>query len=366
MDKPASHREEVGQPGAPRRDGRRVLRHAAIAAGVAGAFLIVMAALWFAGNVLLLFFASMLLAILLRDGADQLCRIVPLAERVALPAVVALALALLGVTGWLLAPSVSEQAGQLWNGIPIALQKLRDTLEQHTPFGSVARMLPEPEQVLKNSSALFARAGLVFGGTLEVLGNIAVVAFMSLYFASAPRTYTHGLLRLAPPARRARFAQVFGQLGETLRRWLRGKLLSMLVVGTLTWGGLALLGLPLATTLGIVAGLLDFIPYLGPVMAAVPAMLIAFTVDPAQALYVLLLFVTVQTVEGYVLLPLVERNTVNLPPALTIGMQVLLGTAFGLAGVALATPLTAVCAVIIGMLYVEDVLGEKNPVAPDG
>lgn len=366
MDKPATRPEPADRGAARHTDARRMLRQAAIAAAVAGAFLLVLAALWFAGHVLLLFFASVLLAILLRDGADQLGRVLPVAERVALPAVVALALLALGVTGWLLAPSVSEQAQQLWEGIPVAWQKLRASIEQHTPFGSVARLLPYPEQLLKNGSGMLARAGMVFGSTLEVLGNIAVVAFMSLYFAASPRTYTRGLLRLAPPARRPRFAEVFEHLGDMLKRWLRGKLFSMLVVGGLTWAGLAMLGLPLATTLGIVAGLLDFIPYLGPVLAAVPAMLIAFTVDPAQALYVMLLFVAVQTVEGYVLLPLVERNTVCLPPALTIGMQVLMGAAFGLAGVALATPLTAAVAVIIGMLYIEDVLGEKSPVDVDG
>lgn len=367
MNNPASRDDGAPDRSAHARAGsRRMLRHAAIAAGVAAAFLLLLAALWYTGQVLLLFFASVLVAILLRDGADQLCRVLPVAERVALPLVVLLAALVLGGTGWLLAPSVSEQAQQLWERIPLAVQKLRETIEQHTPFGSLAGALPEPEQALKNGAGLLERAGVVFGGTLEVLGHIAVVAFMSLYFAASPRTYTGGLLRLVPPARRARAGELFERLGDTLTRWLRGKLLSMLVVGLMTWGGLALLGLPLATTLGIVAGLLDFIPYLGPVLAAVPAVLIAFTVDPAQALYVLLLFVAVQAVEGYVLLPLVERNTVCLPPALTIGMQVLMGAAFGLAGVAMATPLTAVAAVVIGMLYIEDVLGEKSPLGGQG
>ncbi|WP_420473766.1 AI-2E family transporter [Noviherbaspirillum sp. ST9] len=141
--------------------------------------------------------------------------------------------------------------------------------------------------------------------------------------------------------------------------WLRGKLLSMTVVGAATAIGLTILGVPLALALGLVAGLLDFIPYIGPVLAAIPALLIAFSQGPMLALYVILLFIVLQLLEGYLLLPLIERKTVSMPPALTITMQVLMGLAFGLAGIALATPLTAVVAVLVAMLYVEDVLDDR-------
>jgi predicted PurR-regulated permease PerM len=133
----------------------------------------------------------------------------------------------------------------------------------------------------------------------------------------------------------------------------------MVLVGILSATGLALLGVPLALILGIIAGLLDFIPYLGPLMAGVPAVLIAFSDSPTQALYVVVLFGLIQLFEGYLMEPLIENKTVCLPPALTIVMQVLFGTLFGLAGVALATPMTAVLAVVVTMLYVQDVLGDR-------
>lgn len=123
---------------------------------------------------------------------------------------------------------------------------------------------------------------------------------------------------------------MLGEIHHTLAQRLMGKLLSMLVIGVLTAAGLALLGVPLALLLGIVAGLLDFIPYIGPIIAGVPAVLIAFTEGPTLALYAILLFVALQVAEGYLLLPLIERRTVSLPPALTIGAQVLLGAMFGL------------------------------------
>jgi predicted PurR-regulated permease PerM len=132
----------------------------------------------------------------------------------------------------------------------------------------------------------------------------------------------------------------------------------MLIIAVATSLGLALLGVPLALVLGIIAGLLDFIPYIGPIMAGVPAVMLALSDSPTQALYVVLLFVGLQILEGYVVLPLIERRTVSLPPALTISMQVLLGSLFGLSGIALATPLAAVVTVLVAMLYVQDVLGD--------
>ena len=139
----------------------------------------------------------------------------------------------------------------------------------------------------------------------------------------------------------------------------------MLIVGIATSVGLSMLGVPLALILGIIAGFLDFIPYLGPIMAGVPAVLLALSISPELALYTVLLFVGVQLVEGYLLQPLIEARAVDLPPALVIVMQLIFGTLFGFAGVALATPLAAGLAVLVRMLYIEDVLGDRTP-ARDG
>jgi hypothetical protein len=151
-------------------------------------------------------------------------------------------------------------------------------------------------------------------------------------------------------------------IGDTLARWLIGKSLSMLIVGIATAGGLTLLGVPLGLILGIIAGLLDFIPYIGPILAGVPAVLIALSISPDLALYTVLLFLAIQTLEGYVLQPLVEARAVEIPPALTIVMQLVFGSLFGFAGIALATPLTAMLMVLVNKLYVEDILGDR----PDG
>ncbi len=134
----------------------------------------------------------------------------------------------------------------------------------------------------------------------------------------------------------------------------------MVVNGILTAIGLWFLGIPMALSLALLAGVLNFIPNFGPLIAGIPAVLIALTISPQAALFVGLLYIVVQSVDGYVFTPLVNRRSVELPPALTISAQVILGVLVGGMGVVLAGPLTAMLIVIVRMLYVEDTLGKEN------
>ena len=135
----------------------------------------------------------------------------------------------------------------------------------------------------------------------------------------------------------------------------------MLCVGVVTATGLTLLGIPLALALGVLAGLLNFIPYLGPILSGGPAVLIAFTQSPADALNTLLFFVAIQNLEGYALTPMLQRRSVSIPPALGILAIVGLAALFGTYGVLFATPLLLVIMVLVRMLYVEDALGDRAP-----
>jgi len=314
--------------------------------------------LWFASSALLLVFSGILLAILLHDAGQRLRRRVPVSPGAALGLVVGVALVVLGLGGWLLAPGVADQANQLVDAIPRSLQRLQATLERYGFLQQIMGQLPSPESIASQASSMLARAGVFFSGILGAIANVVIITFIGIYFAARPDSYIEGLVTLVPMRRRGRAREVLHEIGHTLARWLVGKLLSMVIIGILTAVGLSLLDVPLALVLGIVAGLLDFIPYLGPIMAGVPAVLIAFAESPTLALYVALLFLGLQAAEGYLLMPFIDRRTVSLPPALTIIAQLLLGAFFGLAGVALATPLAAMLAVLVAMLYVQDILGD--------
>jgi predicted PurR-regulated permease PerM len=130
----------------------------------------------------------------------------------------------------------------------------------------------------------------------------------------------------------------------------------MAIIGVLTTAGLWILGIPLALALGIIAALFTFIPNIGPLLSAIPALLLGLMDSPQQALYIGALYVGIQTVESYMITPLIQKKTISLPPALTLSSQVLLGVIFGGLGVALATPMTAVALAATRMLYVNDAL----------
>lgn len=351
-------------PRRPRRletmiQGHAFLRQVMVFYGIGAIFLTIIALLWLASNVLLVVFASVLLAILLGEASRRVQRWLPLSRGPALALVLISAISILGLAGWLLAPGVAEQASELSDAIPRALQRLQASVQRYGLLQNLLGNLPSPETMASYASSMLARAGVFFSGVFGAIASAVIAAFVGIYFAARPSVYINGIVVLMPMEKRQRTREVLHEIGHALAQWLLGKLLSMLIIGFVTAIGLALLQVPLALVLGILAGLLDFIPYIGPIMAGVPAVLIAFAESPTLALYVILLFIALQAAEGYLLLPLIERRSVSLPPALTIIMQTLLGTFFGLAGVALATPLTAVLTVLIAALYVQDALGDK-------
>lgn len=338
---------------------RRLMRRFALVDGMAVLFLALAAAVYLAADALLLVFACILFAILLYELSAILARRTGINRKLALAIVVALLLLVIGLGGWAMAPHISEQSTQLAEQLPASVQRLQQLVEQHPLLKRIASELPDPKQMTQQLGKMVPNAGLFFGGVLGAIGNVAIIVFVGIYLAISPRQYLDGILKLVPPTKRDRAGQVLDKIGATLARWLIGTSCSMLIAGIATSIGLTLLGVPLGLILGIIAGLLDFIPYVGPIMAGVPAVLIALSVDPQLALYTVLLFAGIQLIQGYIVQPLIDSWSVEIAPALVIVMQLIFGTIFGFAGIALATPLTAVLMVLIQMLYVEDILGDK-------
>lgn len=319
------------------------------------------AALWLGRGVLFLLFAGALVAILLSAITDWVARWTHLRRRWALVATLLLIAGLVAAASLWIAPRVSQQADELAQRLPQALQKVEAQLESRAWTRRLLDRLPgpgdlmpeEPEAVVQATGALSAVAGALAGALI-----ILVVA---LYLAAQPDVYRKGFLRLVPAAGRERAEQVLSAVHGTLRNWLLAQLVSMSVVGLMTVLGLWVLGIPLALTLGIFAGLMEFIPNFGPILSAVPPVLLALLAGPREALWVVLLYVGIQTLESYVITPLVQQKMVSLPPVLVIASQLLAGALFGFAGLALATPLLAVAMVLVRALYVEDFLGESPP-----
>ena len=333
--------------------GKKVLTGSAIALGV----LAVAYVIWQIGFVLLLVFAAVLLAILLRGLASFVSQHTPAGEGLSLAIVILTGLALAAGTGFLMAPRVASQIPQLEEQLPRSWAEFQNYLRQVPFLGTVLNRTGG--QDLLQGGDLRSLGSQVFSVTLSGLVKLLFVVITGIYLAAKPQTYISGVLKLVPVSKRRRACQVLGAVGYTLEWWLIGQLIVMTMVTVVTATGLALLGIPLALTLGVIAGLLEFVPNVGPIVAAIPAVLIAFLSGPQTALYVMIFYLAIQQSESYVITPLIQRRAVSLEPAVIITAQLAFATTVGAVGVLLATPLTAALLVMMKMLYVEDVLGDR-------
>ncbi|MDQ3323147.1 MAG: AI-2E family transporter [Acidobacteriota bacterium] len=312
-------------------------------------------------DVLLLFFGAVLVAIFLHGLANISRRYLRLSEGVSVLLVSFLLIGALALGVWLLAPSVSEQVKKLRADLPQSIQQATAYLSNFSWGRAIIEQLPSNDEVIEkvNNSDVMSRVGGYFSSTLGALTNISLMLLLSIYLASEPKLYIRGFTKLFPQNKRKRVREILYEIGETLSWWLIGKGASMLLIGVLTWIGLSILGVPLALTLGLIAGLFSFVPNFGPILSAVPAILLAFIESPTTALYVLILFVVVQLIESNLATPMIERRTVELPPVLTIISQLALAVLLGALGLILATPILAVVMVLVQTLYIQDVLGDK-------
>jgi predicted PurR-regulated permease PerM len=309
-------------------------------------------------------FAGILLAVFLRGSANWISSKTGLSSGWALAVTIVGLAAIFAFVGWLLAPSAVQQFKQLRDQLPDAVHQLKLKLQDnhwiqyfsdHFPFSSNSGIGGS------GGGKAVSRIGAFFSGGFAALTGLILILFLGLYLAAAPGPYLRGLLHLIPMPKRPRVQEALAELSCTLRHWIVGQAISMSVVGILIGLGLKFLGVPLPVALGVLAGVFDFVPIIGPLFSAIPSILFAFLIGPLHALYVVILFVVVNTViESHLLVPLIQRYTVSLPPALTILAMVLLGSLFGFLGVLLATPLAAAVLVLVRIFYVEDVLHDYS------
>ncbi len=303
--------------------------------------------LWRISGTLLLIFTGVLFAILLQRLTGYVQRGTGLGHGWSLAIVLLVLVLLVGGGVWLMGTSMAAQIGQLQEQVTKAMGML--------PDGWRDRIMEQgKEWPWMNQLSSFA-SGLVY-----VVGDAVVVMFAALYLAASPGVYQRGVVLLVPPRGQKRACEVMEVAGDSLWKWLIGQLVAMAAVGTMIAVGLWLIGIPSALALGIVAGLLEFIPLVGPFLAAVPAILIGFSQSPQDALWVAGLYLVIQQVEGNLITPLLQKRVVDLPPVVTIGAIAAGGVLFGIMGMFLATPLAVVVLVLVNLLYIEDKLGEPR------
>ncbi len=388
--------EQSGSPGGERRGWptRDILRTLAIIAG----FYITLRLFWVGRSVVILTFLGVLFGLALTAGVDRL-------ERRRVPRAVGAVLILGAFVGALVgiaavtAPSITGQLRELKTELPEAIGKIQrwvrerqegvsQVFEQVNPDTPVAadpvqdsgqqkpaaRSEKSREKGTEGQGLADQIGGVgrhVFGffsSTLAVLGGMVLILFVTLFVAIDARTYQDGLMHLFPHEARPRAREVLSETAVMLRRWLLTQFISMVLVGTLTAIVLLLLGVKAALALGIIAGILEFIPIAGPVIASVPGIAMGFLDGPEKAVYVALAYVVIQQAEANLLYPLLMKKGLELPPVLTIFTQGVMSIVFGFLGLLVAVPMLAATIVPIKMLYVRDVVGDevKLPGEEDG
>jgi predicted PurR-regulated permease PerM len=355
---------------------------------------------WFANPLVLTAFLGILFGLAVSSGVDLL-------TRWRLPRGLSAALIVLGFFGALfgfgawMAPTLHSQGVELRRRLPDAIDRVEawinhrrngvigmvfSGLSTEARVDSAATTTPAPKPAMPqaakelatapaDSAALAAtlrqRLGAQFSGatrylfpflssTIEIVTGLLIIIFLSIYIAVDPEMYRRGIMHLFPHERRERTGEVLSAIAAVLRKWLVTQLIAMVTLGIVTTILLLALDVKAAFALGLLSGLFEFIPTLGPIISALPAIAMGFLDSPEKALWVTIAYIGVHFLEGHLLIPLLMKGGINLPPALTVFSQALMAVLFGFLGLMCAVPLLAATVVGVKMLYVEDVVGDPQ------
>jgi predicted PurR-regulated permease PerM len=419
MTRPADAGQQPHKPHRGRKIGwrsRDVARAAALVLGVYWLARLV----WVANPLVLSAFLGVLFGLAVSAGVDRLIKVpfgkFRLPRGAAAGLIVATFIGALIGFGASVAPTLREQGAELQKKLPEAFDRLEKWVasKQGGPLGMVisglgrkadtvsaqaqgvtgstppgaqvpvnpatgiasgstapAAQTQQPAPAAPEGSSLRDKLGAQLGNvtrylfpflhsTLAAFAGLLLIIFLAIYIAADPDMYHRGIMHLFPRRRRQRVGEVLSAIAGVLRKWLVTQLIAMAAIGTVTTIVLLILGVKAAVALGVIAGLLEFVPTVGPILSAVPAIAMAFVDSPQKALYVGIAYIGIQFIENHLLIPMLMKGGMDLPPALTILAQALMTLLFGFLGLMCAVPLLAAGMVAVKMLYIERVIGEKS------
>jgi len=360
-----------------------VLRVTAVATG----YLLFLLLLWVARDIFLTAFIGILFGLAVSAGATRLARWhIPRGLGAALVVFGFIGI-LYGLAAWI-APTLREQGALLRTKIPEAVDRLEAWVNARPALAGIvlggnqvtqqravtqdttraAREVAASADTTKASvPSLRQRVGQELGGatrylfpflssTVTVAAGLFLILVLSIYIGADPKLYHTGLLHLVAPGAREKSALVLGRVATVLRKWLMTQAIAMLMIGAAATVALLILHVKAAFALGVIAGLLEFVPTIGPILSAIPAVAMGFLDSPEKALYVALAYLIIQQAEGHILIPILMKEGMDLPPALTIITQGVMALLFGFLGLLVAVPLLAAVLVTVRLVYVRDVI----------
>jgi predicted PurR-regulated permease PerM len=299
--------------------------------------------------------------VIIRSIADPLVRWTRLKDGVAVFLAVIAIMAILGAIGFLFGQQINNQVQQLIQRLPPAWEQLQVRIAASPTMRQVVDQLRNLGSEAGRALALAPRIAM---STASGIATLFLVLVAGVFLAAQPEKAREGVLSMAPKARRPRLREVMNASGRALKGWLKAQLVSMVLVGSLVGIGLTLIGVPAPLALGLFTGLAQFVPIIGPIVSAVPALIVAATDGTDVLLLTLALYLGVSQLEANLITPLVQKNVASLPVVLGVFAVVGLGTLFGPLGVLFATPLTLVIYTAVTMLYRQDLLHDESAIAP--
>ncbi len=323
-------------------------KRAAIVIGLA----LIPALIWFLFDVVLVMVGGVLIAVLLQLGAEPFLRL-RLPRSIALVCSGLIIIAILGGAGYLFGAGVASEMQEVLRRADEARQSITDSLHK-SQLGSLLL-----SHMKSNNVPVTEIISRVFGVSATFIAAVVVTVFAGIYLTAQPALYRDGLSKLAPPSWRANANETIDLVADGLRLWLLGQLIQMTIIGVLSGFAVWMIGLPSPFALGVIAGVTEFVPYLGPIVASIPAILVAITTNPSAILWTIAAYVIIHQAEGQLVMPMIQQKMVFIPPAVMLLSIVTISSLFGLAGAIFAAPITVLLFVLINKLYVRDSLGEE-------
>lgn len=329
---------------------KRFVNNVWITVGIVALTVVVLWILKAIFSVLLLILAGVLIAVFFRGLGGMIQHKTHWREGISLAVSMIGTLLLLAGMFWLIGAKVQQQAVELMDTMPQTIESAKEQMSQ----SDIGKKIIDNMSSKKSTEKAQGLAGKFFSTTFGVFGDIYVILFIAIFFTISPNLYVDGMIALVPPKGRKKARDVLDKIADHLKGWLKGILFAMFVVFVLTAIGLGIIGMPLWLVLALLAGLISFIPNFGPLIALVPAVLVGLMEGPQMALMVAGLYLLVQVVESNFITPMIQQKLIDLPPALIILTQVVMGVLIGGWGLVLATPLTVIVVVLVQELYIKN------------
>jgi predicted PurR-regulated permease PerM len=320
-----------------------------IAGGILSFILILLLLFKATFNVLLLILAGTLIAVFFRGFSGLLHRKTKWQKGTSLIVAVTTTLSALILVFWLMGSNLATQVAQFNDSFPTTIENAKQQLNK----SSIGKQIVQKISSEKTRKKISSIAQTFFKTSFGVLGDLYVVLFIGIFFTVSPGVYKKGLIQLVPTTGKQAAKNILEKMAGNLEKWLKGKLFAMLVVFILTSTGLLIIGVPMWLVLALIAGILNFIPNFGPLIALIPAVLVALLQGPTTAAWVAGLYILVQIAESNFITPMVQQKLINIPPALIIIAQLLIAPLSGGWGLVVATPLMILIIVLVQELYIK-------------